>query len=93
MTETRADQVNRIGLRTLTRAELEHELEKAEQRGAMQALAAEYLSVNEAVQLLGCSRVCLYKWMRQGKLHYVRSVGGRRLIPSKQLAELRASAA
>ncbi len=94
ITETRAEQVSRI-YRLLVTGEiptldaLDREIEAAEERGATMALGAQYLTIKQAATHLRCSREALYNLIRDGRLPFVTSVSGRRLIERKALASLR----
>jgi excisionase family DNA binding protein len=85
--ETRDEQVRRIHQHgvAMTQASFARELAIAEQRGAAAALSSKYLTVDEACALLKCCRKSIYNYFRSGKLTYVRSPGGLRLIAASDL--------
>ena len=95
MTETRDDQVRRVfaSNAAMTEEVFARELEAAEQRGAVAALAAEYLTIIEAAAVLKCCRESIYNYIKAGKLPYITSVSGRRLIRASDLVQLSTVAA
>ncbi len=89
-TETRAAQATRLYASTeaISLDDVLRELERAEERGADQALSSQYLTINQAAKFLQCSREAIYCVIRDGRLPVTTSVSGRRLVSRQALVNL-----
>jgi excisionase family DNA binding protein len=59
--------------------------------GTWRAQVTGALDVDAAAGMIGVSRETLYRWMRSGRVRFLRRPGGRRLLEEAEIQRLRAA--